>query len=288
VGVDYRGYTLHELPPNGQGVAALIALGILTHHDLAAHPVDSAVSLHLQIEAMKLAFADAHLHVADPPAMRTDVASLLDTQYLAGRARRIDPARAQSPASGVPSRGGTVYLAAADAEGMMVSYIQSNYGGFGSGVVVPGTGVSLQNRGSAFTLDRGYPNEVGPGKRPFHTIIPAFVTRGGAPVMSFGVMGGTMQPQGHVQIMVRLADYGQNPQAACDAPRWRVRDGLELELEPGVDPATVSALIRLGHRVVQPDPSSYFDFGAGQFIHTLHDGYLAASDPRRDGQAVGF
>ena len=288
VGIGYRGYTLHELPPNGQGVAALIALGILAHHDLAAHPVDSVASLHLQIEAMKLAFADVYRHVADPRAMNVEVASLLDPRYLAERARRIDPARAQRPAAGIPSRGGTVYLTAADADGMMVSYIQSNYGGFGSGVVVPGTGVSLQNRGSAFTLERGHANEVGPGKRPFHTIIPAFVSRDGAPVMSFGVMGGTMQPQGHVQIMVRLADHGQNPQAACDAPRWRVRDGLEVELEPGFDAATVAGLIRLGHRVVQPDPSSYFDFGAGQFIYGSLDGYLAASDPRRDGQAVGF
>jgi gamma-glutamyltranspeptidase/glutathione hydrolase len=288
VGVDYRGYTLHELPPNGQGLAALIALGILAHRDVAAHEVDSAASLHLQIEAMKLAFADVYRHVADPRAMTIEAASLLDSGYLAERARQIDPARAQRPAAGRPARGGTVYLTGADADGMMVSLIQSNYAGFGSGVVVPGTGVSLQNRGSAFTLERGHPNEVGPGKRPFHTIIPAFVTRGGTPVMSFGVMGGAMQPQGHVQIMVRLADHGQNPQAACDAPRWRVRDGLEVELEPGFDAATVAGLIRLGHRVVRTDPASYFDFGAGQFVYRLADGYLAASDPRRDGQAVGF
>jgi gamma-glutamyltranspeptidase/glutathione hydrolase len=288
VTIDYRGFTLHELPPNGQGVAALMALGILDYHDLAAYPVDSALSLHLQIEAMKLAFADVYRHVAEPVAMKMKVSSLLDPRYLAERSRRIDPGRAQPPAAGSLSGGGTVYLTAADADGMMVSYIQSNYGGFGSGVVVPGTGISLQNRGSGFTLERGHPNEVGPGKRPFHTIIPAFVTRGGAPVMSFGVMGGTMQPQGHVQIMVRLADHGQNPQAACDAPRWRVRAGLEVELEPGVDSATVAALIGFGHRVVQADPASYFDFGAGQFIYKLPEGYLAASDPRRDGQAVGF
>lgn len=288
IGIDYRGYMLHELPPNGQGVAALIALGILGQHDLAAHPVDSAASLHLQIEAMKLAFADVYRHVAEPEAMATDVATLLDPGYLAARARLVDSARARAPAAATPPGGGTVYLAAADGHGMMVSYIQSNYGGFGSGVVVPGTGISLQNRGSAFTLEPGHPNGVGPGKRPFHTIIPAFVTRDGAPVMSFGVMGGTMQPQGHVQIMVRLVDYGQNPQAACDAPRWRVRDALEVELEPAIDPATVAALVRLGHRVVQPDLASYFDFGAGQFIYRLPECYLAASDPRRDGQAVGF
>jgi gamma-glutamyltranspeptidase/glutathione hydrolase len=288
MGIDYRGYVLHELPPNGQGVAALIALGILRQHDLAAHPVDSAASLHLQIEAMKLAFADVYRHVADPARMATDIRSLLDAKYLAKRARQIDPVRARCHPTGIIPHAGTVYLTAADADGMMVSYIQSNYGGFGSGVVVPDTGISLQNRGSAFTLERGHPNEVGPGKRPFHTIIPAFVSRDGAPVMSFGVMGGTMQPQGHVQVMVRVADHGQNPQAACDAPRWRVREGLEVELEPGVDPAVIAGLARLGHQVVQPDPASYFDFGAGQFIYRLPDCYLAASDPRRDGQAVGF
>ncbi|MBL8539747.1 MAG: gamma-glutamyltransferase family protein [Betaproteobacteria bacterium] len=288
IGIDYRGYTLHELPPSGQGIAALIALGILAHHDLAAHPVDSAASLHLQIEAMKLAFADVHRHVADPRAMTAEVTSLLDAEYLAQRAREIDPDRARSPLPGRLSGGGTVYLTAADAEGMMVSYIQSNYGGFGSGVVVPGTGIGLQNRGSGFTLERGHPNEVGPGKRPFHTIIPAFVTRNGVPVMSFGVMGGAMQPQGHVQIMVRLADYRQNPQAACDAPRWRVRDGGAVEFEAGVEAQTVARLVRMGHRVAEGDAGSYFDFGAGQFIYRLADGYFAASDPRRDGQAVGF
>jgi gamma-glutamyltranspeptidase/glutathione hydrolase len=288
IGGDYRGYTLHELPPNGQGVAALIALGILSHHNLAAHAVDSAASMHLQIEAMKLAFADIERHVADREAMAIDVRSLLDAQYLAQRAREIDPARARHPMAGRLTGGGTVYLTAADADGMMVSYIQSNYGGFGSGIVVPGTGISLQNRGSAFSLEHGHANQVGPGKRPFHTIIPAFVTCGGQPLMSFGVMGGAMQPQGHVQVMVRLADYRQNPQAACDAPRWRVRDGGTVEFEPGIDAATIADLIGRGHRAAHADAMSYFDFGAGQFIYRLPDGYFAASDPRRDGQAVGF
>lgn len=285
---NYRGLTVHELPPNGTGVAALMALGILEHLDLAAHPVDSASSLHLQIEAMKLAFADAFAHVADPASMRVRAADLLHPGYLASRASLIDPARALEVRPGALPRGGTVYLTAADESGMMVSFIQSNYAGFGSGVVVPGTGISLQNRGSCFTLERGHPNEVAGGKRPFHTIIPAFVTRGGMPVMSFGVMGGLMQAQGHVQIMVRLADYGQNPQTACDAPRWKVLDGLNVELEPGIGESVVAELARRGHRVVQPDGSSYFDFGAGQFIYRLDEGYFAASDPRRDGQAVGF
>ena len=288
VSIDYRGFTLHELPPNGQGIAALSALGILHHLDLVARPVDSSASLHLQIEAMKLAFADAYAHVSDPETMRVGVPDLLDPDYLAQRAECIDRAQAREARAGTLPRGGTVYLTAADADGMMVSFIQSNYIGFGSGVVVPGTGISLQSRGFAFTLERGHPNEVGGRKRPFHTIIPAFVTRDGAPFMSFGVMGATMQPQGHLQIMVRLADYGQNPQAACDAPRWKVGDGLNVEVEPSMDPLVVSELARLGHRIAPPDPQSYLDFGAGQFICRLDDGYLAASDPRRDGQAVGF
>ena len=288
VAVEYRGLTLHELPPNGQGVAALIALGMLENLDFTAHAADSAASLHLQIEAMRLAFADVFAQVADQDTMRVGVHDLLDPIYLTERAKLIDPARAMAPQSAALPRGGTVYLTAADANGMMVSFIQSNFSGFGSGVVVSGSGISLQNRGTCFTLEPGHPNEVAGCKRPFHTIIPAFVTRRGVPVMSFGVMGALMQPQGHVQIMVRLADYGQNPQAACDAPRWKVLDGLSVELEPGIDAAVVSELSRLGHRVAQPDPQSYFDFGAGQFIARLDRGYLAASDPRRDGQAVGF
>lgn len=170
---------LHEIPPNGQGLAALLALGILEHHPLAELPADSADSLHLQIEAMKLAFADAHRYVADPESMDVRAEDLLDPNYLAARARLIDPERASVPACGVPRRGGTVYLTAADESGMMVSLIQSNYYGFGSGLVVPGTGISLQNRGAGFVLEPGHPNVVAGGKRPFHTIIPGFVTQGG-------------------------------------------------------------------------------------------------------------
>jgi len=285
---DYRGYTVHEIPPNGQGIAALIALGILDRFDMASLPVDGTASQHLQIEAMKLAFADVYRHVGEPRAMTVTAEQMLDDAYLDERARLIDPARAQDFGPGLAPQGGTIYLSAADESGMMVSLIQSNYMGFGSGVVVPGYGVSLQNRGHGFTLDESRANVVGPGKRPFHTIIPAFLTRDGQPVMSFGVMGGDMQPQGHLQTLVRMIDYHQNPQAACDAPRWRVNSGL-VNAEQGL--AAAEGLKALGHRV-EPFADSYQDYGSGQFIWRLGDpgaeGYAAASDSRRDGLAAGF
>jgi gamma-glutamyltranspeptidase / glutathione hydrolase len=291
LGKGYRGHTLHEIPPNGQGIAAQIALGILQHFDLAALPVDSTLSQHLQIEAMKLAFADVYRYVAEPASMEVTPESMLDDAYLAERAKLIDPKRAQDFGAGNPVRGGTIYLTAADERGMMVSFIQSNYMGFGSGVVVPHYGVSLQNRGHGFSLDPASPNAVAPGKRPFHTIIPAFLSREDRPVMSFGVMGGNMQPQGHVQTLVRMLDHGQQPQAACDAPRWRFNQGLEINVEPGMDPATLQGLAALGHRF-EAINDSYMDYGAGQFIWRLGEpgveGYVAASDARRDGQAVAF
>jgi gamma-glutamyltranspeptidase/glutathione hydrolase len=283
----YHGYTVHEIPPNGQGIAALIALGILDQLDLSAHAVDSADSQHLQIEAMKLAFADAYRYVGDPRAMTVTPQQMLDRAYLKSRAALIDLRRAQDFRHGTPPPGGTVYLTAADAGGMMVSFIQSNFMGFGSGVVVPGTGISLQNRGCGFSLKAGHPNQVGPGKRPFHTIIPSFLSKDGAPVMSFGVMGGNMQPQGQVQMMTRMLDYGQNPQAACDAPRWKVNSGISVSVEAELDAKVAAELAARGH-LIETIEDPYMDFGAGQFILKMPDGYLAASDPRRDGQAVGF
>jgi gamma-glutamyltranspeptidase/glutathione hydrolase len=282
--IDYRGYTLHEIPPNGQGIVALIALGILEHFDVRSHAVDGADSLHLQIEAIKLAFADAWRYVADIDYMDVRPQQLLDKAYLKSRAKLIDLQRAQNFGHGTPPKGGTVYLTAADASGMMVSFIQSNYMGFGSGVVVDG--VSLQNRGGTFVLQPGHPNGVGPKKRPYQTIIPGFVTKDGAPVMSFGVMGGTMQPQGHAQILVRIADYGQSPQAACDGPRFRFVQGMDVSVEPDFPAGTLDELQRRGHRIVTID--DYNQFGSGQLIWKLDGGYFAASDPRRDGQAVGF
>jgi gamma-glutamyltranspeptidase/glutathione hydrolase len=289
---DYRGYTLHEIPPNGQGIAALMALGILSNFDMSQYHPDSADTRHLQIEAMKAAFADVYRYVADIRHMK-DVtpAHLLDDAYLAQRARKISLDKATDFAHGMPPSGGTIYLTAADANGMMISFIQSNYMGFGSGVVVPGVGVSLQNRGYGFSLDESLPNCVAPGKRPFQTIIPAFLMKDGAPQMSFGVMGGNMQPQGHMQTLARMIDHRQNPQAACDAPRFKVQRGLKVDLETTMEPAVVADLRSRGHDI-EATLDTYMDFGSGQFIWRLtddqEDGYAAASDSRRDGHAAAF
>ncbi|NYT58968.1 gamma-glutamyltransferase family protein [Alcaligenaceae bacterium] len=289
---DYHGYTLHEIPPNGQGIAALIALGIAERFDLRNVPVDSVRSQHIQIEAMKLAFADIYRYVSDPSSMPVTPEQMLDDNYLDSRAKLIRLDRAVQHQAGRPHAGGTIYLSAADESGMMISFIQSNYMGFGSGVVVPNTGISMQNRGVGFSMDPASPNVVEGGKRPFHTIIPGFVTRQGKPVMSFGVMGGDMQPQGHLQTLVRMVDYDQQPQAACCAPRWKVNRDFTLDLESSMPASVVEGLSSLGHKL-QSVNDPYMDFGAGQFIWRLSEdnnehGYVAASDARRDGQAVGF
>lgn len=295
ISTHYRGYDIHEIPPNGQGIGALIALGILENLRLEDYPVDSVLSQHLQIEAMKLAFADVYQYVADPKSMRVQPSEMLDPAYLKERAKLIKLDQATHFKFGMPSSGGTVYLTTADSSGMMVSFIQSNYMGFGSGVVVPEFGVSLQNRGVGFSLDRKSANIVAPGKRPFHTIIPAFMTKevNGKtfPQMSFGVMGGDMQPQGHLQTVVRMLSYNQQPQSACDAPRWKVNRDFTLDVESNLNANTVEGLKGLGHQLKSvEDP--YMDFGSGQFIwrqsEDLNDGYVAASDSRRDGLAAGF
>ncbi|MBY9015126.1 MAG: gamma-glutamyltransferase [Candidatus Lokiarchaeota archaeon] len=283
--MEYKGLTLHELPPNGQGLNALIMLGILKNYDLSQFEPDSPQSIHLQIEAMKLAFSDAYRYISDKSFLEFEPSLILSSKYLEERATLIDPQKAQQFKFGIPQTGDTVYLTTADAEGMMVSYIQSNYLGFGSGIVIPGTGISLQDRGNGFNLIEGHPNQVGPEKRPYHTIIPAFVTQKEVPVMSFGVMGGSMQPQGHAQMMIRIFDYQQNPQAAIDAPRWRIMQGKQINLEPGFNRETKMQLDNFGHQVYN---GHYFEFGGAQIIYKLDDGYLAASDPRKDGQAVGF
>ena len=283
--IEYKGLTLHELPPNGQGLAALIMLGILKNYDLSQFEPDSPQSIHLQIEAMKLAFSDAYRYITDKNFLDFEPSQILSPNYLEDRANLIDIQKAQQYKFGMPKIGDTVYLTTADAEGMMVSYIQSNYSGFGSGIVIPGTGISLQDRGNCFNLIDGHPNQVGPEKRPYHTIIPAFVTKNSKPLMSFGVMGGSMQPQGHAQMMIRIFEYQQNPQAAIDAPRWRIMQGQQVNLEPDFNRETKMRLEEMGHQVYN---GHYFEFGGAQIIYKLENGYLAASDPRKDGQAIGF
>jgi gamma-glutamyltranspeptidase/glutathione hydrolase len=286
----YRDVELLEIGPNGQGIGALMALGMLEHFDLSALAADSTQAVHLQLEAMKLAFADMAAYVADPAHMKSVTpADLLDPAYLASRARLIDPARVSRPAQGQPHSGGTVYLTAADSKGMMVSLIQSNYKGFGSGVVVPGMGIALQNRGSGFSTRAGHPNQIAPGKRPFHTIIPGFLMRrGGGPLSTLGLMGGSMQAQGHTQMTTRLADWGQNPQAASDAPRWRVKDdNIGVAVEWNMPAATVQGLTDLGHSI-SVAPRFDLEFGSAQMIMRREQGYLAASDHRKDGYAMGW
>ncbi len=297
ISIRYRDVMLHEIPPNGQGLAALIALGILENFNLRQYAVDSVDSIHLQIEAMKLAFADAHRYVADESAMDVRVEQLLAPAYLKQRAALISMHEAKAVTFGLPKHGGTVYLTTADSGGMMCSLIQSNYMGFGAGVVVPNTGISLQNRGAGFNRITGHPNCVAPKKRPFQTIIPGFLTDAdGAPRMSFGVMGGPMQPQGHIQMVIRMIDYGQNPQTASDAPRWVVNPdytiGLETTVNGGVPASVIESLIARGHKVAPAEMQS-FAYGGAQLIWRLDDeeklrGYVAGSDHRKDGGAVGY
>ncbi|MBD3230262.1 MAG: gamma-glutamyltransferase [Candidatus Lokiarchaeota archaeon] len=281
--IGYRNVTLYELGPNSQGLAALIMLGILREWNIQKYDVDSAESIHIQLEAMKLAFTDVYKYLSDLKYMQIKPSDLINQKYLKKRSELIDPNSAQKYDFGIPKHGDTVYLATADENGMMVSYIQSNYLMFGSGIVI--SGISLQNRGSGFTLEKGHPNQVGPNKRPFHTIIPAFVMKDNEPLMSFGVMGGPMQPQGHVQMIIRIFDYKQNPQAAIDAPRWQVLGGLDVGVEKEFDQEVIKDLENKGHKINKLDS---FRFGGAQIIYKLKDGYLGASDPRKDGQSIGF
>jgi gamma-glutamyltranspeptidase/glutathione hydrolase len=285
VAVGYRGYEVWEMPPNGQGLAALLALRLLEGYDLGALPRDSVESFHLQIEAMKLAFADAQRYVGDPEHEAVPVRGLLSPAYAATR-RALIGETAGEPAAGLPPESDTVYLCAADRDGMMVSFIQSTYDSFGSHVVVPGTGIALQNRGSGFSLDPDHPNRLAPGKRPFHTIIPGFLTRDGQAVGPFGVMGGHMQPQGHVQMVVNTVDYHMDPQSSLDAPRWSWWGGRYIQLEPGAA-GLVEGLRARGHEVVVDEEVDFA--GKGEIIWRLPGGgYVAGSDPRGDGQAAGY
>ncbi|WP_026800348.1 gamma-glutamyltransferase family protein [Pontibacillus halophilus] len=285
ISVPYRGYDVWEIPPNGQGIVALQALNLLRGYDF--HEKEAAETYHLQIEAMKLAFADGHAHLADLAHMKTSVSDLLSEAYAKER-RSLIHRTARLPEAGVPTRGGTVYLATADKEGNMVSYIQSNYMGFGSGLVVPGTGIALQNRGHNFSLDKAHPNALQGGKRSYHTIIPGFLTKDGHGVGPFGVMGGFMQPQGHVQVVMNTLDFHLNPQAALDAPRWQWMKDRTVWVEPHFPNSIAQQLMRIGHDVhIQVDGSA---FGRGQIIWrdnetgTLYGG----TESRTDGSIASY
>ena len=283
--VDYKGYTLYELPPAGQGIAALQMLKMLEAFDFSSVAHNSAEYLHALIEVKKLAYADLARYIADPGHMTVQPEALLDASYLAARWRLVDPTRAADrPDPGrLLTDSETIYLTVADQFGNMISFINSIYGHFGSRVVIPGTGVVLQNRGSGFTLEEGHPNQIAPNKRPFHTIIPAFVTKDDEPWLSFGVMGGSMQPQGHVQVMLNLVEFGMDPQEAIDAARFRHFDGATVSIE-NLDPEVAAQLESMGHELRDPDEIA---FGGGQVIMKLARGWAAASDPRKDGMAAG-
>ncbi|MCG6956456.1 MAG: gamma-glutamyltransferase [Gemmatimonadetes bacterium] len=284
--VDYRGYTVWELPPAGQGVAALEMLGVLRGFDLKSMGHNSARYLHTLIEAKKLAYADLDEYIADPEYMKIKAQQLLDPEYVRNRAALIDPNHAASrPDPGkVATQSETIYLSVGDQYGNMVSFICSVYEYFGSGVVVPGTGFVLQNRGAGFNMRPDSPDRIGPNKRPFHTIIPAFVTRSGKPWLSFGVMGGSMQPQGQVQVLLNLIDFGMDLQEAIDAPRFRHFSGTTVAIENLPD-SVAQALEAMGHTLRSPLGVA---FGGAQAVMKLARGYAAGSDPRKDGMAAGY
>lgn len=283
------GFEFHEIPPNGQGLTALLALNIARGFDLAAMTYGSADYYHTLIEVMKLAFADAHAYIADQRQVAVPLAGLLDERYSAARRALIQADQAIAPAAGNPSRhGDTVYLTVADGAGNMVSWIQSLYMGFGSGLTAGTTGVQLQNRGANFSLEPGHPNEAAPGKRPYHTIIPGFITQNGRAWSSFGVMGGFMQPQGHLQVGLNLVQFGMSPQAALDAPRFNWQAGLEVALETAV-PAPIHAQLQQRGHMLTPE-SNPLNYGGGQVIvRDAETGVLiGGSEPRNDGTAVGW
>jgi gamma-glutamyltranspeptidase/glutathione hydrolase len=288
--LDYKyGYTFYEIPPNGQGLTALIALNMVKQLDIPALPYGSVDYYHMLMEIMKLAFADAHAYIGDPRQSHIPVNGLLSDRYAQERFAKIDHQRAQPPIAGNPPRhGDTVYLTVADREGNMVSWIQSLYMGFGSGLTAGTTGIQLQNRGANFTLAEGHPNQVAPGKRPYHTIIPGFITKDGQPWSSFGVMGGFMQPQGHLQVGLNLVEFDMDPQSALDAPRFNWLQGMEFGLETAVSPQIRAELSKRGHHLRPTDQPLHY--GGGQVIvRDPETGVLiGGSEPRNDGTAVGW
>jgi gamma-glutamyltranspeptidase/glutathione hydrolase len=298
VSVPFQGYRLWELPPNSQGIAALEMLRLLESYDLKAMGRNSAAYLHHLIEAKKLAYADIEFYVGDPASMKQPVDRFLSDDYIASRRALLDPTKAMERADpgDAATASDTIYLAAADADGNMVSLINSVFDYFGSGVVVPGTGVLLHDRGVGFTMAEGRANTVAPRKRPFHTIIPAFVTKttraagvlrdatGDEPYLAFGVMGGAMQPQGHVQVLLNLLLFGMDPQQAADAARFRHMSGRRVALESPIGDDVRAALRAMGHEIIDERNVS---FGGAQLVMKLPRGWAAGSDPRKDGHAAG-
>jgi gamma-glutamyltranspeptidase/glutathione hydrolase len=283
--VNYRGYDVWEIPPNGQGIVALMALNMLKGFDF--NEKESVETYHKQIEAMKLAFADGKKYVTDPEKMSVTAEQLLSEEFATAR-RSLIGETAITPEPGTPPSGGTVYLATADGEGNMVSFIQSNYMGFGSGVVVPGTGISLQNRGHDFSLDPSHENALEPGKKTYHTIIPGFLTKDNEAVGPFGVMGGYMQPQGHAQVIMNTIDFHLNPQAALDAPRWQWMEEKKVMVEPSFPNHIAQALARKGHAIqVALDGGA---FGRGQIIwRNSETGVLVGgTESRTDGSIAAW
>ncbi len=292
ISIEYRpGVRVYEIPPNGQGLTALLALNIMKGFDVAAMGHGSYELTHTLMEAIKLAFADAHAYIADPKRAAIPLAGLLSDSYAAERRRLIDPKSALLPLPGHPlPHGDTVYLTVADGAGNMVSWIQSLSSLFGSGLTAGTTGVTLQNRGANFSLEPGHPNEAAGGKRPFHTIIPAFISRDGEPWASFGMVGGFMQPQGHLQLVSNLVDFNMAPQAALDAPRFRWQQGKLFGLEAAFGDGMADELRRRGHEILPWSQAQTLYFGGGQVI--VREGetavYMGGSEKRNDGTAVGF
>jgi gamma-glutamyltranspeptidase/glutathione hydrolase len=285
ISVNYRGYDVWEIPPNGQGVVALMALNIVKGFDFFTK--DYVDTCHKQIEAMKLSFEDGFRYITDSKKMKIPVEMLLSDEYSDARRKLISNQVFSPDLSSLPN-GGTVYLATADHEGNMVSFIQSNYKAFGSGIVIPGTGINLQNRGMDFSLNRNHDNALEPGKKTYHTIIPGFLTKDDQAIGPFGLMGGYMQPQGHLQILMNSIDFHMNPQAALDAPRWQWRENNTLEVEPSFPSYMAEALARKGHQVVRAVNS--YSFGRGQIIwrDTESGIYSGGSESRADGQVAAW
>jgi gamma-glutamyltranspeptidase / glutathione hydrolase len=292
ISTDYRGYTVYEIPPNGQGLTALLTLNILEGFDLQALSSQPDRYYHTLIEATKLAFADRNRYIADPHFAKVPVTELLAKDYAAKRRALIDPNKAlDSPAPGEINMGSdTTYFTVVDKDGNAVSFINSLFDAFGSGIVGGDTGIVFQNRGSGFSLNPDHPNHLEPGKRPFHTIIPAMVFKDGKLFLSFGVMGGAIQPQGHVQVLVNLIDLGMGLQQAIDAPRYRITNGRGVMLEDELTASVIEHLTAMGHVRVTPPGALRASMGGGQaiMIDPVSKTLMGASDPRKDGMALGY